>query len=229
MAGSDQGCARLYGEIAPFSIARAHPRSDRTLGSLPLIDAAGLMRQIKNGIVPWAREPLPRSAVLLARTRDKHLRRTGLFMTMRWVSICAMILVGATAFRGVPPAQALTMKECSAKYQAAQQAGTLQGMKWNDFRKAECSPNASATSTPSAPATSSKPTAAARATRAATGNAVFPTAVSPKYSSESAGKARMHTCLDQYNANKGSNANGGLNWIQKGGGYYSECNKRLKG
>jgi hypothetical protein len=28
-------------------------------------------------------------------------------------------------------------------------------------------------------------------------------AVSPKYSSESAGKARMHTCLDQYRANKG--------------------------
>lgn len=39
----------------------------------------------------------------------------------------------------------------------------------------------------------------------------------------------MHTCLDQYNENKTSNGNGGLNWIQKGGGYYSECNKRLKG
>jgi hypothetical protein len=39
----------------------------------------------------------------------------------------------------------------------------------------------------------------------------------------------MHTCLDQYNSNKTSNRNGGLNWIQKGGGYYSECNKRLKG
>jgi hypothetical protein len=26
-----------------------------------------------------------------------------------------------------------------------------------------------------------------------------------------------------------SNGNGGLKWIQKGGGYYSECNKRLKG
>ena len=63
----------------------------------------------------------------------------------------------------------------------------------------------------------------------ATGNAVFPTAISPKYSSESAGKARMHTCLDQYNANKATNANGGLKWIQKGGGYYSECNKQLKG
>jgi hypothetical protein len=63
----------------------------------------------------------------------------------------------------------------------------------------------------------------------AKGNAVFPTAVSPTYSKESAGKARMHTCLDQYKANKATGGNGGLNWIQKGGGYYSECNKRLKG
>jgi hypothetical protein len=57
---------------------------------------------------------------------------------------------------------------------------------------------------------------------------VFPSAVNPKYSTEKGGRARMHTCLDQYNANKGNNANGGLRWIQKGGGYYSECNKRLK-
>jgi hypothetical protein len=42
------------------------------------------------------------------------------------------------------------------------------------------------------------------------------------------GKARMHTCLDQYKPNKANNANGGLKWIQKGGGYYSACNKRLK-
>ena len=39
----------------------------------------------------------------------------------------------------------------------------------------------------------------------------------------------MLTCLDQYRANKTGNGNGGLNWIQKGGGYYSECNKHLKG
>jgi hypothetical protein len=45
----------------------------------------------------------------------------------------------------------------------------------------------------------------------------------------SAGKARMETCLDQYKENKATNGNGGLKWIQKGGGYYSECNKRLKG
>jgi hypothetical protein len=79
-------------------------------------------------------------------------------------------------------------------------------------------------------ATPAAPTAPATAP-AAPGAAVFPAAVSPKYSSESAGRARMHTCLDQYNANKAAsaNGNGGLNWIQAGGGYYSECNKRLKG
>ena len=39
----------------------------------------------------------------------------------------------------------------------------------------------------------------------------------------------MHTCLQQYYANKENNALGGLKWIQKGGGYYSLCNSRLKG
>jgi hypothetical protein len=40
---------------------------------------------------------------------------------------------------------------------------------------------------------------------------------------------RAGTCLDQYNANKANNANGGMRWIERGGGYYSECNRRLKG
>jgi len=39
----------------------------------------------------------------------------------------------------------------------------------------------------------------------------------------------MQTCLDQYNANKADNGNGNLKWIEKGGGYYSQCNKRLSG
>ena len=131
------------------------------------------------------------------------------------------------------------MQECSTKYKAAQAAGTLKGMKWNDFRKAECGPDASAAApaaapastntVPAAPPTSGKTGAQPRTAPAAAGCAVFPTAVSPKYSNESAGKARMHTCLDQYNANKANNANGGLVWIKKGGGYYSECNKNLKG
>ena len=63
---------------------------------------------------------------------------------------------------------------------------------------------------------------------AASGPVVFPTAVSAAYKSKSAGKARMHTCLDQYKANKATGGNGGLKWIEKGGGYYSQCNAKLK-
>ncbi|TGS91349.1 hypothetical protein EN856_38685, partial [Mesorhizobium sp. M8A.F.Ca.ET.213.01.1.1] len=41
-------------------------------------------------------------------------------------------------------AKGLTAKECSTKYQAAKAAGTLNGMKWNDFRKTECGAGATA-------------------------------------------------------------------------------------
>jgi hypothetical protein len=147
-------------------------------------------------------------------------------MTIRQIATCASLvaLAGAMIVTSGQLAQALTMKECSAKYQAAKSAGTLGGQNWRDFRKAQCGPDATAAA-PAAGAPAATPGTAPKAT----GNAVFPTAISPKYSSESAGKARMHTCLDQYNANKATNANGGLKWIQKGGGYYSECNKQLKG
>jgi hypothetical protein len=53
--------------------------------------------------------------------------------------------------------------------------------------------------------------------------------LSRKYSNETPGKARMHTCLDQYYANKDADTLNGLRWIQKGGGYYSLCNAQLKG
>jgi hypothetical protein len=153
-------------------------------------------------------------------------------MIIRYLAICTATLLAAIALQGTS-AHALSMQECSAKYKAAKDAGTLNGMKWNDFRKAQCGTAATAAPAPAAaqvPApTTTKPTAAPKPAPAATGNAVFPSAVSSKYSSESAGKARMHTCLDQYNANKANNANGGLKWIEKGGGYYSECNKHLKG
>ena len=142
---------------------------------------------------------------------------------MRYVAICAAAVLAAVALQS-NSAHALTTKECSAKYKAAKDAGTLNGMKWNDFRKAQCGSEASA-----APAATPAAAPAAAPASAATGSAVFPSAVSSKYSSDKAGKARMLTCRDQYEANKASNANGGLKWIQKGGGYYSECNKHLKG
>jgi hypothetical protein len=68
----------------------------------------------------------------------------------------------------------------------------------------------------------------APAVAAAPGTAVFPTAIAPAYANEKPGKARMKTCDDQYKANKATDANGGLKWIQKGDGYWPECNKRLK-
>ena len=164
-----------------------------------------------------------------------------------YLMLSAMALAGTIVFAA--PSQALSMKECSAKYDAAKKAGTLKGMKWNDFRKTEC--GAEATAKPEEKKTETKtemkkpeekkpemksemkkpeePKPMAKPAAMAPSKAVFPSAVSPKYSKESPGKARMHTCLDQYDANKATNGNGGLKWIEKGGGYYSECNKRLKG
>ncbi len=158
------------------------------------------------------------------------------------IALASAFVISGTALFAAQPASALTAAECSAKYQAAKTAGTLNGQKWNDFRKAECGANAAAatpaaTAAPAAPAAAEAKPAATPKTAAApaaapaapSGPATFPSAVDPKYAKETAGKARMHTCVDQYNANKATNANGGLKWIQKGGGYYSECTKRLKG
>ena len=165
-------------------------------------------------------------------------------MTFQAKLLCAVAVSGFAAFAATVPAQALTTQECSAKYQAAKTAGTLNGQKWNDFRKAQCGADATATPAAAAPATPAAPAApkeaeakpkkeaapaAAPAPAAPVGNATFPSAVDPKYAKESAGVARRKTCDDQYRANKANNANGGMKWTEKGGGYYSECNKRLKG
>jgi hypothetical protein len=150
--------------------------------------------------------------------------------------VFAAIAAGFVSLAAAAPASALSMSECSAKYKAAKADGSLGGQKWNDFRKAQCGTDAAATpaAAPAAPAPAAPaPTAAAKPAAApaatASGPAVFPNAVSPQYASEKPGKAREKTCLDQYHANKANGGNGSLKWIQKGGGYYSECNKRLKG
>ena len=163
-------------------------------------------------------------------------------MTFQAKLLCAVAVSGFAAFAATSPAQALTTQECSAKYQAAKAAGTLGGQKWNDFRKAQCGADATPAAAPAAPTAAApaapapaapkeakKEAAPAAAPALPSGPAVFPSAVDAKYSKETAGKARMHTCVDQYNANKATNGNGGMKWIEKGGGYYSECNKRLKG
>ena len=161
-------------------------------------------------------------------------------MTIQAKLLSAIAASGLAAFVATVPAQALTTQECSAKYQAAKKDGTLGTMKWNDFRKAQCGADATTAAAPAAaPAPAPAPAAAPAAKEAKTepsaapalpsGPAIFPNAIDAKYAKESPGKGRMHTCVDQYNANKATNGNGGMKWIQKGGGYYSECNKHLKG
>ena len=106
----------------------------------------------------------------------------------------------------VAPAEkaALSTPACSVKYLEAKVAGKLAGRKWVDFRRDECGKRET--------------------------TAVFPTTISPKYANDrDQDKARTKTCADQFTANKVTNANGGLVWIEKDGGYYAECIMRLKG
>jgi hypothetical protein len=115
----------------------------------------------------------------------------------------------ATAPPPSPPSTAEVVRPgpsvpgCALKFMAAEVAGKLKGRRWKEFRQQECGTT--------------------------TTLAVFPSAVAPKYAGETPDKARTLTCADQFNANKASNANGGMKWIEKSGGYYSECVSRLKG
>jgi hypothetical protein len=166
-------------------------------------------------------------------------------MKSGFAALCAAAICAGIAFSAVPAGAQNRLKTCNDEWNAMKANNTVGDKKYADFRK-EClaktaaapaeAPAATTSPTPAAPPAAAKPSApskSAAATKpaapAVAGEPVFPTAVSPKYSSEKEGAARRKTCLDQYNENKAANGNGGLNWIQKGGGYYSECNKRLKG
>ncbi|MCB1534914.1 MAG: hypothetical protein KDJ44_09360 [Rhodoblastus sp.] len=158
-------------------------------------------------------------------------------MSIRIAAPALALAFAGFALAGPAHAQANVMKQCGEEYQAAKSANTLGGKNWNDYLK-DCRVRHSGDAAsapaaqPAAAANPLKPAAKAATTTAPaapTGPAVFPSKVDPKYSAEKPSKQRMKTCLDQYNANKTGTGNGGLKWIQKGGGYYSECNKRLKG
>jgi hypothetical protein len=122
----------------------------------------------------------------------------------------------------------LSMSECSAKYKDAKADGSLNGMKWNDFRKSECGANAADDDTVPAMDEANYSDEPEKPVAKAPRGVKFPNGVSSKFSDETPAKARMHTCLEQYYANKDADTLNGLRWIQKGGGYYSLCNARLK-
>ena len=133
-------------------------------------------------------------------------------MLVRHLAISVAILLGAAAFAATS-AQALTMKECSAKYKDAKAAGTLNGMKWNDFRKSQCGAEA----TPP-PAAESKPAPTPAA-------AEKPAAEKPVSEGRKAEYARERACGKEWKADKAAGKiQAGMKWPQ----YWSECNKRKK-
>lgn len=74
----------------------------------------------------------------------------------------AIVVAALTAMISLP-ADALRMKECSAKYRAAQSSGSSAGMSWQAFRQANCGVNAYV------------------APRKTATNTSFPTAILPKF------------------------------------------------
>jgi hypothetical protein len=104
---------------------------------------------------------------------------------------------------GTAMKSAISTPACYVKFLETKVAGKLNGKKWTDYRRDVCGAHET--------------------------TAVFPTAIAPKYTSEKdLDKALTKTCADQFTANKASNANGGLKWVEKDGGYYAECINRLK-
>jgi hypothetical protein len=136
------------------------------------------------------------------------------------------LLLASAAFAvtfalAAPPAQALTTKECSAKYQAAKAAGTLNGMKWNEFRKAQCAdaaPAAEAPPPPPPPAAEKKEAPPPAEKSAA-----------PAEKTGSPGKvaflARLHACSADWKTMKAEGKRpAGMKWPQ----FWHQCDEQKK-
>lgn len=126
------------------------------------------------------------------------------------VLIASGILLAALANTIAPvPAHALSMAECSAKYKAAKAAGTLNGMKWNDFRKAQCGSDTTAAPGPG-PATTPPTTT---------------TTTTPPSGGRQAMYARERECGKEWKAEKAAGTRpAGMKWPQ----FWHECDARMK-
>lgn len=144
-------------------------------------------------------------------------------------------------------AHAAEAKPCYQQFSEAKKAGTLTEKTFKEYKATHCDkvvktpeqpvandakkeekPAVKSANEPAKEAPKKEAKEAVEKAPVTTGEVVFPEKVDPKFANEKEGKARMMTCQEQYKVNKASGKNGGLKWIQKGGGYYSECNKHLK-
>ena len=164
-------------------------------------------------------------------------------MTIQAKILGAIAVSGLAALAMTSQANALTAQECSAKYQAAKTAGTLGGQKWNDFRKAQCGADATAAPRPPLPLQRLRPPRRRKPPRKKPGrkprrlrrppHRQAPRSIrTPSIRNIPRRPPARRACTPAWistTPTRPANANGGLKWIQKGGGYYSECTKKLKG
>ncbi len=121
-------------------------------------------------------------------------------------------------------AKAVT-KECSTQYQAAKEAGTLNGQKWPQFLSA-CSDSLKSDNSDAAVPDEPAPTKAAtsKTTKAQVAKAATSADGKPLSPAQVAFRARISECGDQWQQAKASNKTRGMTWPQ----YWSACNTRLK-
>ncbi|MDP2357464.1 MAG: hypothetical protein Q8M31_15585 [Beijerinckiaceae bacterium] len=156
------------------------------------------------------------------------------------LAACALLAGAVHAQDSAPPRENL-MKACGDKWRAVRDVEKTKGVTWPQFL-ATCRAQASGARVP--PATgqakneakneaskdSSKPASVKPARQASVGGSapVFPQDVAARHATERPALGRQRTCADQFKANKAAGTNGGLKWIEKGGGYWSRCNAHLK-
>lgn len=148
-------------------------------------------------------------------------------MSRSLVAASAALAIAVVGGASVASAQGNLMKACGDKWKAAKAAKTTEGQTWPQFL-AKCRTAAARGASPTAAAASAPPAPTVAAPAASTKSAVFPKAVSAKFAGEKPYRARQKTCSEQYQANKATGGNAGLRWLEKGGGYWSQCNARLK-
>jgi len=116
---------------------------------------------------------------------------------------------------GAQPAHALTSKECSTKYQAAKTAGTLNGMKWNDFRKSQCAEASPPAATPAAEKKEAPPAEKSAA----------PAEKKTGSPGKQAYLARLHACSADWKTMKAEGKRPpGMKWPQ----FWHQCDEQKK-
>jgi hypothetical protein len=145
------------------------------------------------------------------------------------------VLAGVAALAGLgflalpvsaQAASSSVSKECSAQYQAAKKAGTLDGQKWPQFYS-DCAAKMKGDDS-SSEDSSTKSKKAAKSDTAATKTEKKETSKKetskPRKAAKSSGNSTQQVCSEQYQAAKAAGTLGGKKWPQ----FYSDCAAELK-